>query len=408
MERQALNHACNDWRPSDKRWQFLWSTVTLNTLEGADDILAVSRCYQHMLERDWFKRVWILQEVAKARAAKITCGTKSVSARFFALMPPLLGIRPEYRSQSVLDIMPGPARRFSWWTSGRDLYTLLHQFSGSEASDSRDQIYALLGISSDVSHAHPLLPDYNKSEEEVVQSTMVFLVGLRSDSPRGYQLLRWNMTEFMHNFQALRARLLPWLSEQGHDVLVDSILEKNPDSQGSYVDYVDYYGRSALSWAAINGRSRRVETLLKAGADPNMKDWLGQTSLSLASENRHDEAVKKLIDFHKGRTTKINLNTIDWRGRTPLAWAAGRGHEAVVKTLLGMSEVDKTPCDKSGWTPLYLATDNGHHTIAKLFPHVPGIFDIEEEDESRPSNRLEHLSGLVAFAAGRRYFSYQH
>lgn len=227
MERQALKHACNDWRPSDKRWQFLWSTVTINNLTGPDDIHmpAINRCYR-LLQRDWFKRVWVLQEVAKARLAKIACGTSSVSARLFALIPPLLGIRPEYHSQSVLDIMPGPARRSSWWTQRRDLYTLLRRFSGSQASDPRDQICALLGVSSDVSEAYPLSPDYNKTEEEVVQSTMAFLLGLRSENPRGYKLPQWNMTEFQHNLQALRARLVPWISEQGYDVLVDLFLGK--------------------------------------------------------------------------------------------------------------------------------------------------------------------------------------
>jgi len=52
---------------------------------------------QHLglVTRHWFKRVWILQEVANAKAAVICSGTKSVSARIFALAPLLIGAKPE-------------------------------------------------------------------------------------------------------------------------------------------------------------------------------------------------------------------------------------------------------------------------------------------------------------------------
>jgi hypothetical protein len=59
---------------------------------------------QNLLERPWFQRVWILQEVASARAATVVCGFKSVPAYIFALMPFLLGLEVDSHAQAVLDI----------------------------------------------------------------------------------------------------------------------------------------------------------------------------------------------------------------------------------------------------------------------------------------------------------------
>ncbi|EUC39519.1 hypothetical protein COCMIDRAFT_31310, partial [Bipolaris oryzae ATCC 44560] len=130
-----------------------------------------------LLRRSWFRRVWILQEIANAKKASVWCGTKSVRAHTFALAPSLIGIKPERHCQAVLDIMPGRLREESWWSENRDLYNLLLKFSESEASDPRDKVYALLGISSDAWNANSLRPDYTKGLQEVIRDTSLFLFG---------------------------------------------------------------------------------------------------------------------------------------------------------------------------------------------------------------------------------------
>jgi hypothetical protein len=92
LQRQALNHACNDWSPSDDRWRFLWATTTMSKTQNQHLLRQTTECLKTLLWREWFQRIWVLQEVAKARAAKIVCGTKSASARIFALIPRSLGI----------------------------------------------------------------------------------------------------------------------------------------------------------------------------------------------------------------------------------------------------------------------------------------------------------------------------
>ncbi|KAH7070420.1 heterokaryon incompatibility protein-domain-containing protein, partial [Paraphoma chrysanthemicola] len=181
LEKQALDYACNSWRASDERWRFLWSNVqlSLKNVDG-DAILRQRKGFSTLLGRSWFRRVWILQEAANARSAKVMCGTKSVSARIFAIVPPLIGMTPGSHCQAVLDIMPGPSRKHSWWTENRDLRTLLTKFRGSQASDERDNIYALLGISSDGFGTDILAPNYEKSVGEVIHDTVAFLLHFRN------------------------------------------------------------------------------------------------------------------------------------------------------------------------------------------------------------------------------------
>ncbi|KAF2124667.1 HET-domain-containing protein, partial [Dothidotthia symphoricarpi CBS 119687] len=177
LAREANKHACRRWEVSDKRWYKLWSIGQPLSPDSFHEgfIIQQREGMDTLLSRPWFKRVWIIQEVANARSAKVVCGTKSISTHIFAIYPSLLDVEPESHCQAILDIMPGPARNSSWWIENRSLHTLLLKFRGSEATDPRDIVYALIGMSSDGSSTDKLVPDYDKSMEEVVRDTVAFL-----------------------------------------------------------------------------------------------------------------------------------------------------------------------------------------------------------------------------------------
>lgn len=113
--------------------------------------------------------------MAKARSAVIYCAGSRVSSRVFAVMPVLLSTEVGTHQQSIIDIMPGPSRRTSWWAEDRSLSNLLLKFRRSEARFSRDRIYALLGICSDLEARQTLAPDYQKSDDEVARDAVAFL-----------------------------------------------------------------------------------------------------------------------------------------------------------------------------------------------------------------------------------------
>jgi len=106
---------------------------------------------QQLLNREWFTRVWVLQEAAKVRKADVCCGVRSIPTEIFVLALSFVKQKFPPHCQPVLDIMAKPFSSSSWWVQTRNLRTLLHKFQGSKATDERDKIYALLGMS-----PHPL------------------------------------------------------------------------------------------------------------------------------------------------------------------------------------------------------------------------------------------------------------
>jgi hypothetical protein len=176
LEEQSLLCAHKTWNLADKGWVDLWQSLQPGLRRHHSDLAnRQRRGLEFLLRRSYFKRVWILQEVANAKKAVLCSGSRSISAHIFALAPLLVHTRPKRHCQAVLDIMPGTSRKTSWWGESRDLYTLLLKFGGSEASDPRDMIYALLGISSDAQDTNILRPDYTKDIQDVIRDTTAFL-----------------------------------------------------------------------------------------------------------------------------------------------------------------------------------------------------------------------------------------
>ncbi|KAF2730690.1 HET-domain-containing protein, partial [Polyplosphaeria fusca] len=169
LEEYSSNYDHRNWNLRD--WDQFWKFVP------QDPGRILRKGLGLLLQRPWFKRVWILQEVASAKTARVQCGTKSVKAQTFTLAPPLIGTTPERHCKAVLEIMPGCLRKESWWNEKRGLYNLLQKFGASEASDPRDNVYALLGLSTDAQGPHSLRPDYTKNVQEVINNTYLFLFG---------------------------------------------------------------------------------------------------------------------------------------------------------------------------------------------------------------------------------------
>ncbi|KAF5532871.1 het-domain-containing protein [Fusarium napiforme] len=133
------------------------------------------RVLEELLSRKWFKRVWVLQEIALAKTAIILCGSSSCTARTFGVMPALLGIEVDDSTQARLDVMPRIRKR-TWWSSQRRLHHLIGKFGASEATIARDRIYALLHMSEDARGLECLRPCYKKSDSEVFRDTASFIM----------------------------------------------------------------------------------------------------------------------------------------------------------------------------------------------------------------------------------------
>ncbi|KAK4082393.1 uncharacterized protein Triagg1_2205 [Trichoderma aggressivum f. europaeum] len=229
LQKESIRHACRAWSRQDGRWKDLWYSFR-PILEEYDDELAnlQQEGLREILQRPWFRRVWILQEVAFAKAGTLSCGTKSVSVSLFGLTPLLLGITPDAHCQSVFDIMPSPWRKSTWWSESRSLYRLLLKFGSSEATDPRDLVYALRGISSDLAGKcdDPLFPDYEKPLEkliyDVIQHIYEFDVTyILKEAPR-----LSSIREVVSNFPRLETDICRYLAEMSLPDHMERILNK--------------------------------------------------------------------------------------------------------------------------------------------------------------------------------------
>lgn len=142
-----------------------------------------------LFESHWFKRIWVIQEVAHSRRSTSTCGRRSVPARTLAMAPSFVHYQPERHVQSIVDLMPGFHRQESWRTRKRTLTTLLDKFKDSESTGARDRVFALLGMAVDSQGI--IVPDYEVPESVIVQRVASFLVFGRYVDPGFYEFPRW-------------------------------------------------------------------------------------------------------------------------------------------------------------------------------------------------------------------------
>lgn len=174
---------------------------------------------QDLLRREWFTRIWVIQEAALARAATITCGRHTINSWAFVGLPKLFEIKCNENVQSRLDIMPGSLREESWWSSfdSQDLGILLQKFGKSKAKDHRDIIYALLGLSTDAFESTALRPNYDIGLTEAIQHTVAYLLN-RSENGRQYpdyrSMPRWGVAQLLSALkQDFPHQVHQWISD---------------------------------------------------------------------------------------------------------------------------------------------------------------------------------------------------
>ncbi|KAK0642170.1 heterokaryon incompatibility protein-domain-containing protein, partial [Cercophora newfieldiana] len=151
----------------------------------SEDSLTLSR----LLERPWFTRMWVLQEVTAARHILMIYGSSTIDGQAFCLgLEPLLPLVEDqslqWLARSTAQLMQGaalrprPALRHHRSESPgiRPLGELIDMFHDRKATKAHDKIYALLGMCTD-NVLDQFGPDYSVSWSELFRRLILYLLG---------------------------------------------------------------------------------------------------------------------------------------------------------------------------------------------------------------------------------------
>lgn len=153
-----------------------------------------------LLDRPWWRRTWIIQEVVLAKNIQIICGDEVITWDRVASMlklfrwteagPRAFGVKSGDRNifpDQMYGLISGYHQQWHSSPAGINLLDVLYQFRSLECTDAHDRIYGLLGIvHSDV--ATMISPDYNL------------------DVPQVYRNFARTMVQVTKNLQVLNCR----------------------------------------------------------------------------------------------------------------------------------------------------------------------------------------------------------
>ena len=171
-------------------------------------------------------------------------------------------------------------------------------------------------------------------------------------------------------------------------------------------------GRTPLMYACMRGHISTALTLVRLGADINLRDKKGNTAINMAIWHGHpqlvDQLLKQKVDplpdlnivseeyFQRNAlmlavlqgydslVTQIvlmpgvNLNNKDGLGNTALALAATKDQLAITTTLLERVEIN-TP-NAIGSTPLIIAAEGGKHEMVEQMLKKDADYEVQNHD----------------------------
>jgi len=190
-----------------------------------------------ILQRPWWTRVWVLQEVAVANQVWVVCGNKGTNLKDFVAIEDVIFATIIHRTNGAASIsaFDERAERQAMVSVGNafstlyefsnaivkmepspEFYTYLQKFRRFQSTDPRDKIYALLGVTPN--RARPEIsafsPDYGIESSELYTKVA------------SYYLHEQNMLEILHDCQGPNAmqELPSWAPDWSTELLLESIL----------------------------------------------------------------------------------------------------------------------------------------------------------------------------------------
>jgi hypothetical protein len=188
------------------------SEAVLDTINGDSIFPLMYQAERPILSRSYFRRLWVLQEVALAKRATLICGDRSIPWNRFVEWfknPGKTG-----RSSYLYHIDPGlpPVIAFDYhnYTDPHQLLDLLDLAVTCEADWTHDKVYAPLGLLPNAT-ASGLVVDYQIPVEQVFGMKSVYAASIC-----GWPRIFHTAASLGRSLETLRNWIPDWSSQRGN------------------------------------------------------------------------------------------------------------------------------------------------------------------------------------------------
>ncbi|HUV64343.1 MAG TPA: ankyrin repeat domain-containing protein [Sedimentisphaerales bacterium] len=157
--------------------------------------------------------------------------------------------------------------------------------------------------------------------------------------------------------------------------------------------------------AALKDASKMIELLIDKGADPNAKNWKGDTPLQYAAHYDHKKIVELLLQkggditnlhiaTYMGDLSRaeafikegVDINARDGHGCAPLHYAVRERQKQVMELLVARG-ADLDVKNWEGKTPFTVAVERGHKDVAELLANKGANVSSADNEGSTPLHR---------------------
>lgn len=376
----------------------VWTEAKMNRFWS----IAEGTGFRGLCERRYWTRLWVVQELVRAKEVVMCCGSKLVSWSTFESFlssahrycpSTRLGIITDYTATMGSNAV-AMVRQIRDINAEATLFKRIVSFGHLECLDPRDKVYALLGTVQD--DPEPIVPDYTIGLAALLNTV---IQNYDRDRP-GVRLQDWKeRCEQLAEAIGVDPNLI-FLPESASTQPTKPSLQELQDcsledeASGISLWWTTHYKheRATHLWSEAHGRAQisalfasaaafgskaACELLVQIGkVDLNHIDAELRTAMHRAAENGHSHIVKYLME-----DLGVRVDVHGFHGATPMGAAVHRGHADIVRMLLAKSS-GKIWNLKSYKLLLAHAVKRGHSSMWTYLTEVGKEQDFEPFDQA--------------------------
>ena len=149
---------------------------------------------------------------------------------------------------------------------------------------------------------------------------------------------------------------------------------------GCDVNRQDDMGMTPLHWART---TEMITFLIESGADPEICDNCGMTVLAATVYYACDESISERVTLLLDAGADVNVE--DGDGRSSLQLAVDRGFPEVAALLI-RAGADPNARDVYGWTALHLAAGRGNERVAAALMQAGADPELRDDEGKTPAD----------------------